>query len=78
MWDVHVRIGGTAGTKLQSDVCKKNPDADGTAANPTCQAAFMLMHVTESANVYMENTWLWTSDRMFFRLFFSIEKSNKF
>jgi hypothetical protein len=25
MWDVHFRIGGTAGTKLQSNTCAKNP-----------------------------------------------------
>ncbi|KAI0548983.1 hypothetical protein F4679DRAFT_584966 [Xylaria curta] len=27
MWDVHFRVGGTAGTELQSDLCSKNPNA---------------------------------------------------
>lgn len=61
MWDVHVRIGGFAGSNLQVPQCPKTP------ANPTvntaCIAAYMLMHVTSSAsNLYMENVWLWTAD----------------
>jgi glucan 1,3-beta-glucosidase len=61
MWDVHWRIGGSAGTQLQSDHCSKNPTVDANA-NPNCEGAFLLLHVTSSANIYLENTWLWTSD----------------
>lgn len=61
MWDVHMRIGGSAGTQLQSDKCAKNPNVTAPA-NPECQAAFMLLHVTSQASIYMENNWLWVSD----------------
>jgi hypothetical protein len=61
MWDVHFRIGGSAGTKLQSDVCAKNPTVTA-AANPACEGAFLLLHVTKQATIYLENNWLWVSD----------------
>ena len=61
MWDVHVRIGGSAGTELQSDKCAKNPNATH-AANPACEAAFLLLHVTKQASIYLENNWFWVSD----------------
>ncbi|KAH6606872.1 glycoside hydrolase family 55 [Trichoderma cornu-damae] len=61
LWDVHWRIGGTAGTQLQSDRCVKTPTV-ATTPNPSCFGAFMLLHVTSSASIYMENAWLWVSD----------------
>ena len=61
LWDVHFRIGGSAGTELQSDTCSKTPDVE-TAPDPACIGAFMLLHVTKSSSIYMENTWLWVSD----------------
>ncbi|KAI9726453.1 MAG: hypothetical protein M1828_001275 [Chrysothrix sp. TS-e1954] len=61
MWDAHWRIGGSAGTDLQSNTCAKNPNVTA-AANPKCEGAFMLMHITKTASVYMENTWGWVSD----------------
>lgn len=61
MWDVHIRIGGTAGTEMQSDTCKKTPDVK-TRPNPDCIAAFMLLHITEQASAYLENAWMWTAD----------------
>lgn len=61
LWDVHFRIGGSSGTELQSDKCSKTPKEE-TQPNPECIGAFMLMHVTESSSIYMENTWLWVSD----------------
>ncbi|KAF7564009.1 hypothetical protein G7046_g99 [Stylonectria norvegica] len=61
LFDVHFRIGGSAGTKLQSDTCKKTPEAT-TAADPKCIGAFMLVHVTSEATAYLENTWLWVAD----------------
>ncbi|KAF4991871.1 hypothetical protein FDECE_13898 [Fusarium decemcellulare] len=61
LFDVHFRVGGSAGTKLQSDTCKKTPKVE-TKPNPECEGAFMLMHVTKQASIYMENTWLWVAD----------------
>lgn len=61
MWDVHFRIGGTAGTELQSDTCTKDPNVTH-ASNPKCEGAFMLLHVTKQASIYLENSWLWVAD----------------
>lgn len=61
MWDVHFRIGGTAGTGLQSDKCTKNPSVTH-GANPACEGAFMLLHVTKQASIYLENNWFWVAD----------------
>ncbi|TMW66275.1 hypothetical protein Poli38472_004040 [Pythium oligandrum] len=61
MWEVHTRVGGSAGSNLQMDKCAKNPTGPSTP-NPACMAAFMLMRVGKTGSVYMENNWLWTSD----------------
>ncbi|KPM38241.1 Glucan 1,3-beta-glucosidase [Neonectria ditissima] len=61
LFDVHMRVGGSAGTKLQSDTCKKTPTVD-TKPSDDCLGAFMLMHITAEASAYLENTWLWVSD----------------
>lgn len=61
MWDVHVRIGGFAGSNLQVGNCLKSPG--NPAVNNNCVAAYMLMHVAPSASgLYLENCWLWTAD----------------
>jgi len=56
MWDVHVRIGGTAGTGLQSDTCAKNPNSTHPV-NTACEGAFLMLHVTKQASIYLENNW---------------------
>lgn len=61
MWDVHFRVGGSAGTDLNPAQCIKTPDIHVTP-DPKCYAAFMLMRIGKTANVYMENVWGWTSD----------------
>lgn len=61
MWDVHFRIGGAAGTRLQSDRCRKDPGVIAPA-KPECVAAFMLLHVTRQASIYLENNWFWVAD----------------
>jgi glucan 1,3-beta-glucosidase len=61
MWDVHFRIGGFAGTDLQSNKCTKNPSATAPA-NPACEGAFLLLHVTKQASIYLENNWFWVAD----------------
>ncbi|KAK9781755.1 putative Exo-beta-1,3-glucanae [Seiridium cardinale] len=65
MWDVHTRIGGFAGSKLQVDECPKTPNTTVTKdnLNENCIAAFQSMHVTKSAaGLYMENCWFWVAD----------------
>jgi glucan 1,3-beta-glucosidase len=61
MWDVHWRIGGSAGTQLQGDACLKQPFVSH-GANSTCFGAFLLLHITPTASVYMENNWGWVAD----------------
>ena len=59
MWDVHTRIGGFAGSNLQTAQCEKTPDTVITLENlkQDCIAAYMAMHVTKSATgLYMEIT----------------------
>jgi glucan 1,3-beta-glucosidase len=65
LWDVHTRIGGFAGSDLQSAQCVKTPDVTITEANlqKECIAAYMSIHITKWASgLYMENNWLWTAD----------------
>ena len=111
MWDVHTRIGGFAGSKLQNADCpapvnsdasasasssfnatdfnnnnttvsttssrkqhsfrnatspslaRNNNNSSNASSSSPCTAAFMSMHITESATgLYMENVWLWTAD----------------
>ncbi|KAK6860327.1 beta-1 3 exoglucanase precursor [Apiospora arundinis] len=61
LWDVHFRIGGTAGTDLQSDKCSKNPNATHPA-DTKCIGSFMMFHATQTASVYVENCWFWVAD----------------
>ncbi|KAF2642104.1 beta-1,3-glucanase [Massarina eburnea CBS 473.64] len=61
LWDVHFRVGGYEGTKLQSSNCKKSPDSTH-GANTDCIGSFMQLHITKSSNGYFENVWLWTAD----------------
>ncbi|KAG7117994.1 Glucan 1 like protein [Verticillium longisporum] len=58
MWDVHVRVGGAAGSDLQVKNCPKLTGA----VNPNCIAAAMLVHLTPQSSAYFENTWFWVAD----------------
>ncbi|RDA94979.1 hypothetical protein CP533_0168, partial [Ophiocordyceps camponoti-saundersi (nom. inval.)] len=60
LFDVHFRLGGAQGSDLQLEQCKRNPGSKEIKEN--CLTAFQLMHVTKSASVYVENSWMWTSD----------------
>ncbi|KAL9131334.1 MAG: hypothetical protein Q9217_000713 [Psora testacea] len=63
LWDVHFRIGGTAGTELQSDKCSKDPSTTTSSSTVTaCSGAFLLLHVTAKGSVYLENDWFWVAD----------------
>ncbi|KAH8898176.1 pectin lyase-like protein [Thozetella sp. PMI_491] len=61
MWDVHFRIGGSAGTQMELEQCAKNPNVTN-AVNPNCFGSFMMLHVTKQATAYLENTWYWVAD----------------
>ncbi|KAF3768855.1 family 55 glycoside hydrolase [Cryphonectria parasitica EP155] len=62
MWDVHIRVGGFAGSKLQMEQCPKTPNQTNVIYSD-CIAAYMGMHITKGAsNLYMENTWFWVAD----------------
>ncbi|KAI7713143.1 glycoside hydrolase family 55 protein [Hortaea werneckii] len=65
LWDVHGRVGGFAGSDLQYAQCPSTPGTtiDSGNLDRNCIAAFMGMHITESASgLYLENVWLWTAD----------------
>lgn len=61
MWDVHFRIGGSAGTQLQQDTCQANVTGS-FEFRPQCAGAFLLMHITQQASAYLENCWFWVAD----------------
>jgi len=65
LWDVHVRIGGFAGSDLQLKECAKTPDTPITKANlpAQCVSGFLSVHVTKkSSGLLMENCWVWVAD----------------
>ncbi|KAI8826336.1 glucan 1,3-beta-glucosidase [Chytriomyces cf. hyalinus JEL632] len=57
MWDVHGRVGGTVGSHLQQAEC-----LHGSLNYESCSGPFLMMHITKSAGVYIENSWMWTAD----------------
>jgi glucan 1,3-beta-glucosidase len=60
IWDVHFRIGGAIGTKIDPSNC---PKGDGSKAPPSlCNGVWGLMHITKTGSCYMENVWGWTAD----------------
>lgn len=68
LWDVHFRVGGTAGTQLQQDTCLGNSTSSTTQGipssqfNPECAGSFLMLHITQQATAYVENVWLWVAD----------------
>ncbi|KAI9803893.1 MAG: hypothetical protein M1825_001773 [Sarcosagium campestre] len=62
LWDVHMRVGGAAGTLQQAGTCDKTPE-QRKDPDPKCVSVFMMLHITRYArNVVIENSWLWTAD----------------
>jgi glucan 1,3-beta-glucosidase len=53
LWNSHFRVGGAAGSATETK-CTDN-------SNP-CKAAFLLLHITSTASVYIEDMWGWTAD----------------
>ncbi|KAI2616852.1 glycoside hydrolase family 55 protein [Hypoxylon sp. NC1633] len=61
MWDVHTRIGGTAGSNLSLANCPSTPSS--TTVNSNCIAGYISMHISKTAaRLYLENVWLWAAD----------------
>ena len=61
LFDVHMRIGGAAGTQLQSDKCARVPSQTGPA-KAECLGAYLLLRITSKASLYLENNWFWVAD----------------
>lgn len=59
MWDTHFRVGGSAGTELQQQQCDSRTSK---SFRPECAGSFLMMHITQSASAYFENTWFWVAD----------------
>ncbi|KAI0266054.1 beta-1,3-glucanase [Gloeopeniophorella convolvens] len=58
-WDTLIRLGGTAGTNVQTTQCAWNlTDASVDA----CSVAFMGIHITPRASAYLEGLWVWLAD----------------
>jgi glucan 1,3-beta-glucosidase len=62
MWDALWRIGGTAETQLEMPGCVKDPGTPIFNPDPSCFASFLLLHITVTASLYMENNWGWVAD----------------
>jgi len=60
MWDVHYRIGGAIGTNIAPNNCPRGDGAGAPASQ--CTGAWGLLHITSTANVYLENVWGWVAD----------------
>lgn len=62
MWDVHIRVGGFAGSQLQVGQCPKTPGEQGIVY-ASCIAAYLGMHITKYASeLYLENNWFWVAE----------------
>ncbi|VDC01655.1 unnamed protein product [Peniophora sp. CBMAI 1063] len=59
MWDTLFRLGGAKGTNMQTDQCG---NLLGANTSPSCQAAFLGLHLTKSSSAYLESTWVWLAD----------------
>ncbi|QRV73737.1 exo-beta-1,3-glucanase [Ceratobasidium sp. AG-Ba] len=59
MWDVHIRLGGFKGSDIQVDNCLAT---DTEHPVKDCTAAYMGLHLTKNAAVYIEGGWVWTAD----------------
>ncbi|KAI9151257.1 Glucan 1,3-beta-glucosidase [Paramyrothecium foliicola] len=61
MWDVHIRVGGFAGTEQLIEQCDNTRPWQDVVEQ--CTASWMSMHITKSASgLFMENCWVWVAD----------------
>ncbi|KAI0029202.1 exo-beta-1-3-glucanase [Vararia minispora EC-137] len=58
MWDALFRIGGAAGTNMQTAQCANTTSNTGS----NCIGAFLGLHLTSSSSAYLEGTWVWAAD----------------
>nr|BAE20245.1 exo-beta-1,3-glucanase [Lentinula edodes]BAE44303.1 exo-beta-1,3-glucanase [Lentinula edodes] len=58
MWDSHIRLGGAAGTNLESAQCPSS----GTGGTAACFASFLALYLTAGSTAYLEGTWVWLAD----------------
>jgi hypothetical protein len=58
LWDVHFRIGGAIGTKLQGYNCNNSV----TSSIRNCFGSFLLLHLAPTSSAYLENMWAWVAD----------------
>ncbi|PPQ78458.1 hypothetical protein CVT25_011853 [Psilocybe cyanescens] len=58
MWDTHIRLAGSSGTKLDGSNCPTS----GAGGYDNCYAAFLSLHITPCATGYFEGTWVWLAD----------------
>ncbi|EKM82792.1 hypothetical protein AGABI1DRAFT_68739 [Agaricus bisporus var. burnettii JB137-S8] len=58
MWDTHIRLGGVAGSNLQTSQCPSS----GSGGTTNCFAAFLALHLTSRSTAYLEGTWVWLAD----------------
>ncbi|TFK36999.1 exo-beta-1,3-glucanase [Crucibulum laeve] len=58
MWDSHIRLGGSAGTNLETGQCPQS----GSGGTTNCFAAFLALHLTPASTAYLEGTWVWLAD----------------
>ena len=49
MWDSHIRLGGAAGTNLET-----NCPQSGSGGTTNCFAAYMALHLTAGSTAYLE------------------------
>ncbi|THV07944.1 glycoside hydrolase family 55 protein [Dendrothele bispora CBS 962.96] len=57
LWDTHIRLGGAAGSQLESDTCPR-----GNQNYDVSTAAFLSIHLTPKSTAYFEATWVWLAD----------------
>jgi glucan 1,3-beta-glucosidase len=77
MWDVIFRVGGATGTGLTESTCHQFGKQAIERYFPCqrvffemqliehvrCMASSMMLHVTSSASIYMENMWFWVAGK---------------
>ncbi|KAG6819219.1 hypothetical protein H0H93_014091, partial [Arthromyces matolae] len=49
-WDTHIRLGGVAGTNLETEQCPNS----GLGGSDNCYAAFLALHLKPTATAYLE------------------------
>jgi len=57
-WDTHIRLGGAAGTDLETAQCPSS----GSGGTTNCFAAFLALWLTPGSTAYLEGTWVWLAD----------------